>query len=73
MLGCVLRGTFGQGRIDHDIEPGITAEQGPRRYQRGCKDFADNLAMQEVEVVHVDWSPSVGGDAEMMSILDDLL
>ena len=39
----------------------------------GVQDFADNLVTQEVEVIHVDWSPPAGGDAEMMAILGDLL
>lgn len=39
----------------------------------GVQDFADNLVTQSVDVVHVDWSPPAGGDAEMMAILDDLL
>ncbi len=39
----------------------------------GVQDFADNLATQNVEVIHVDWSPPAGGDAEMMAILDNLL
>ena len=39
----------------------------------GVQDFADNLVTQDVEVIHVDWSPPAGGDAEMMAILGDLL
>jgi hypothetical protein len=39
----------------------------------GLKQFASNLELQGVDVVHVDWSPPAGGDREMMDLLDDLL
>jgi FdrA protein len=39
----------------------------------GVKSFADNLELQKIEVVHVNWRPPAGGDQEMMDILEDLL
>ena len=39
----------------------------------GLKKFAENLDEQEIEVLHVDWSPPAGGDQEMIELLDDLL
>ncbi len=39
----------------------------------GLKQFAENLEEQEVEVVHVDWTPPAGGDKEMIQLLDRLL
>lgn len=39
----------------------------------GLKEFAESLEQQEMEVVHVNWSPPAGGDQEMMDILEDLL
>ncbi len=39
----------------------------------GLKKFADSLEEQNVEVVHVQWTPPAGGDKEMMDILDNIL
>ena len=39
----------------------------------GVKDFAENLESQEVEVVHVNWTPPAGGDPEIIAILDQIL
>ena len=39
----------------------------------GVKDFAENLESQEVEVVHVNWTPPAGGDSEIIAILDQIL
>ena len=39
----------------------------------GLRKFADELDQQDIEVVHVDWSPPAGGDQEMIDLLDDLL
>jgi FdrA protein len=47
--------------------------QGPRAINLGLQDFAVNLEMQGVEVIHVNWSPPAGGDPELMAILDELL
>lgn len=39
----------------------------------GLKSFAENLEIQNAEVVHVSWKPPAGGDHEMMEILDNLI
>lgn len=39
----------------------------------GLKKFAENLEEQDVEVVHVDWTPPAGGDQELIDLLDRLL
>ena len=39
----------------------------------GVDDFAADLQLQDVSVLHVDWSPPAGGDQEIMDILDKLL
>lgn len=39
----------------------------------GLKQFADSLESQEVEVVHVQWTPPADGDEEMIDLLEKLL
>jgi hypothetical protein len=39
----------------------------------GLKGFAESLEEQDVDVIHVDWTPPAGGDQEMIDILDGLL
>jgi hypothetical protein len=39
----------------------------------GLESFAQSLQEQDVEVVHLSWTPPAGGDQEMMDILDSLL
>ena len=39
----------------------------------GLKKFAENLEVQEVEVIQVDWTPPAGGDQELIDLLDQLL
>ena len=39
----------------------------------GVEDFAENLESQEVEVVHISWTPPAGGDPEIIAILDQIL
>ena len=39
----------------------------------GVEDFAENLESQEVEVVHVNWTPPAGGDPDIIAILDQIL
>jgi hypothetical protein len=48
-------------------------EQGPVVINLGVKDFAESLKSQDVEVVHVDWTPPAGGDREMIELLDQML
>jgi hypothetical protein len=39
----------------------------------GLSQFASSLENQNVEVVHVNWTPPAGGDEEMIGLLDKLL
>jgi len=39
----------------------------------GLKKFAENLEVQDVEVVQVDWTPPAGGDQELIDLLDKLI
>lgn len=39
----------------------------------GLRGFAENLELQGVDVVQVDWLPPAGGDEEMIDLLEDLL
>jgi hypothetical protein len=39
----------------------------------GLIKFTENLEVQDVEVVQVDWIPPAGGDQEMIDLLDSLL
>ena len=39
----------------------------------GLLQFSESLEQQGVEVVHIDWIPPAGGDAEMIDLLDGLL
>ena len=38
----------------------------------GLKSFADDLKSQSIQVIHVDWRPTAGGNAKMMAILNKL-
>jgi hypothetical protein len=48
-------------------------DNGPVVVNVGVREFAEELEEQGVEVVHVDWAPSAGGDKEMAALLDKLL
>ncbi len=48
-------------------------EQGPIAVNIGVRDFAATLEAQGAKVVHVDWAPPAGGDAELIGLLDKLL
>ena len=39
----------------------------------GVQNFADSLLEQNVDTIHIDWSPPAGGDEQMMGLLDTLL
>jgi hypothetical protein len=39
----------------------------------GVRGFAESLREAGFQVVHLDWTPPAGGDAELAGILDDLL
>ncbi len=39
----------------------------------GLRGFAESFEDQNVEVVHIDWTPPAGGDQEMIDLLANLL
>lgn len=47
--------------------------QGPIAINIGVVDFAETLQVQEIQVIHVHWTPPAGGDPELMELLDQLL
>ena len=47
--------------------------EGPAAVNLGLREFAESLQEQDVEVLHVEWSPPAEGDQEMIDLLDKLL
>ena len=47
--------------------------EGPNAVNLGLREFAESLQEQEVEVLHVEWSPPAEGDEDMIELLDKLL
>ncbi len=47
--------------------------EGPKAINLGLKEFAEALATQGVEVVHVDWSPPPPEAQDLSDLLDKLL
>ncbi len=39
----------------------------------GVRGFAESFEDQNVEVVHIDWTPPAGGDQEMIDLLANML
>ena len=39
----------------------------------GLPQFSQSLEQQEVDVVHIHWTPPADGDQEMIDLLDQLL
>ena len=56
----------GEGRVK---EPALLAAP-PRVINVGLELFAENLASQGAQVVHVRWSPPAGGNAQLAGLLD---
>jgi len=54
------------------VEPNALLAAPLRVINVGLESFADNLASQGVEVVHVRWAPPAGGDAQLASLLAKL-
>ncbi len=48
-------------------------QHGPIAINIGVYDFAENLQIQGVQVIHVNWTPPAGGDPELIELLDQLL
>jgi hypothetical protein len=46
---------------------------GPVVVNIGALQFADSVRDQDVEVIHVEWTPPAGGDPELAQLLDDLM
>ncbi len=46
---------------------------GPIAVNLRLREFAESLREQEVEVLHVEWSPPAEGDQDMIELLDKLL
>jgi FdrA protein len=44
----------------------------PRVINLGLPSFAESLAQQEVQVLHVDWRPPAGGDPQLLEVLRKL-
>ncbi len=38
----------------------------------GIEMFADDLEIQNVDVIHVDWRPPAGGDLDILKLLEKL-
>jgi len=47
-------------------------ERKPVVINVGLEGFADELDSQDVTVVHLDWRPPAGGDAELADLLSRL-
>ena len=39
----------------------------------GLRGFGESIEGQEIEIVHIDWTPPAGGDQEMIDLLENLL
>ncbi len=45
---------------------------GPRVINLGLEEFANNLKLKQVPVVHVRWKPPAMGDDSLLKLLDKL-
>ena len=54
------------------IEPNALLAAAPRVVNVGLELFAEDLARQGANVVHVRWSPPAGGDARLADLLAKL-
>jgi hypothetical protein len=48
-------------------------ERGPSAINLGLREFARSLQVQNVDVVHIDWTPPPELDDEAASLLERLL
>lgn len=46
---------------------------GPMVINIGVIDFGENIALQEVEIIHVVWSPPADLDEDLERLLDELI
>jgi hypothetical protein len=56
----------------HRGQPNSLLAAPPRVINVGLELFAENLASQGAQVVHVRWSPPAGGDARLAGLLAKL-
>jgi FdrA protein len=61
-------------RHESEDDPGATSllSAAPRVINIGLELFAENLARQGTQVVHVRWSPPAGGNSRLASLLAKL-
>lgn len=55
---------------NHSAKPDLLVEV--QVINLGLEEFFDSLKEQEVQVIHVKWSPPAGGDHDTISLLDAL-
>jgi hypothetical protein len=48
-------------------------QNGPVVINIGVIEFGECIAQQDVEIIHVDWSPPIERDEELDQLLDRLL
>jgi FdrA protein len=53
-------------------QPNSLLAASPRVINVGLELFAENLASQGAQVIHVRWSPPAGGDARLAGLLAKL-
>jgi FdrA protein len=54
------------------LEPNALLTAPPRVINIGLELFAENLASQGAQVVHVRWSPPAGGNSQLADLLAKL-
>jgi FdrA protein len=54
------------------VEPSALLAAPPRVINVGLELFAENLASQGAQVVHVRWTPPAGGNARLAGLLAKL-
>ncbi len=47
-------------------------EEGPRVANVGIREFAESIAAQEADVVHVEWSPPPELEPDLADLLEEL-
>ena len=52
--------------------PNDLLEQTPVIVNVGLEGFSEEMQARDVKVVHVDWRPPAGGDAELADLLSRL-
>jgi FdrA protein len=55
-----------------DSKPNNLLKQPIKVINIGLEGFADDLARQDVPVIHIRWSPPAGGDPKLADLLSKL-